>query len=109
MNLFPEPSFESEISDDYAIPPDAFASETSSLDIALSTGCRNLTPNVSQMSSISPCSITVNPGDSPRKESLEKSGFLTKLGGKFKTWRKRWFVLKNGSLTYWKSPVSNSY
>lgn len=30
-------------------------------------------------------------------------GHLAKLGGKLKTWRKRWFVLKNGSLTYWKS------
>lgn len=25
------------------------------------------------------------------------------MGGKLKTWRKRWFVLKNGNLTYWKS------
>lgn len=28
---------------------------------------------------------------------------MAKLGGKLKTWRKRWFVLKNGTLTYWKS------
>lgn len=32
-----------------------------------------------------------------------KMGHLAKLGGKLKTWRKRWFVLKNGSLNYWKS------
>lgn len=25
------------------------------------------------------------------------------LGGKLKTWRKKWFVLKNGVLTYYKS------
>lgn len=43
-------------------------------------------------------------GESPkRQESLEKTGHLAKLGGKLKTWRKRWFVLKNGVLTYWKS------
>lgn len=30
-------------------------------------------------------------------------GHLAKLGGKLKTWRKRWFVLKNGTLNYWKS------
>lgn len=28
---------------------------------------------------------------------------MAKLGGKLKTWRKRWFVLKDGVLTYWKS------
>ncbi|CAN8023226.1 unnamed protein product, partial [Ixodes persulcatus] len=36
-------------------------------------------------------------------ESLEKSGYLTKLGGKLKTWKRRWFVLKNGALRYYKS------
>ena len=49
---------------------------------------------------------------SPRKSSggvekaLEKSGYLTKLGGKIKSWKKRYFVLKNGTLSYWKSQVS---
>lgn len=38
-------------------------------------------------------------------DELEKSGYLTKLSGKLKTWRKRWFVLKNGTLSYWKSQV----
>lgn len=43
---------------------------------------------------------------SPRRESsLEKTGYLTKLGGKLKTWKKRYFVLKDGTLTYWKSQV----
>ncbi|MCL4143506.1 UNVERIFIED_CONTAM: hypothetical protein GTU68_014369 [Idotea baltica] len=41
---------------------------------------------------------------SPRYEtSLEKAGYLTKLGGKLKTWKKRYFVLKDGALSYWKS------
>ncbi|XP_045773817.1 uncharacterized protein CG43867 isoform X3 [Maniola jurtina] len=67
-------SFESGMSDDYAIPPDAVSCEGS--------GAR----------------------DSPRRhDALEKSGHLAKLGGKLKTWRKRWFVLKNGTLSYWKS------
>ncbi|XP_047507797.1 uncharacterized protein CG43867 isoform X10 [Pieris napi] len=66
-------SFESGMSDDYAIPPDAMSSE----------------PSVR---------------DSPRRhDALEKSGHLAKLGGKLKTWKKRWFVLKNGTLSYWKS------
>lgn len=34
---------------------------------------------------------------------FRQMGHLAKLGGKLKTWRKRWFVLKNGSLNYWKS------
>ena len=37
------------------------------------------------------------------EKALEKSGYLTKLGGKIKSWRKRYFVLKNGTLSYWKS------
>ena len=47
--------------------------------------------------------------DSPRRtpsvaeNALEKSGYLTKLGGKIKSWRKRYFVLQNGTLSYWKS------
>lgn len=126
-NEFTEPSFgESEVSDDYAIPPDAFASETSSLDIALSSGCRNLTSGVNNHgSSGTPCAITAVPvgpsssasntsgpainssvEGSPRKESLEKAGYLSRIaGGKLKTWRKRYFVLKNGTLTYFKSQV----
>jgi len=30
----------------------------------------------------------------------DKAGFLIKEGGKFKTWRKRWFVLKNNVIYY---------
>lgn len=37
------------------------------------------------------------------KINIEKSGYLKKLGGKFKTWRKRWFVLKDSSLSYYKN------
>jgi len=33
----------------------------------------------------------------------EKSGFLTKEGGAYKSWKKRWCVLKNGTLIYSKS------
>ncbi|KAM3962046.1 LOW QUALITY PROTEIN: uncharacterized protein CG43867 [Aphomia sociella] len=68
-------SFESGMSDDYAIPPDAVSCSTRDSSAA----------------------------DSPRRhDALEKSGHLA-IGGKLKTWRKRWFVLKNGTLSYWKS------
>ncbi|XP_043480964.1 uncharacterized protein CG43867 isoform X3 [Leptopilina heterotoma] len=77
-------SLESGLSEDYAIPPDALSLTS------LESSIPNLLMRVS--------------GDSPkRQESLEKAGQLAKLGGKLKTWRKRWFVLKNGVLTYWKS------
>ncbi|GLV35231.1 uncharacterized protein CBL_01620 [Carabus blaptoides fortunei] len=82
-------SFESGMSDDYAIPPDALSCDTTSIESSMPS----LLMRVSSYM------------DSPNKrvESLEKSGHLAKLGGKLKTWRKRWFVLKNGILMYWKS------
>ncbi|XP_043285155.1 uncharacterized protein CG43867 isoform X3 [Venturia canescens] len=77
-------SLESGLSEDYAIPPDALSSTS------LESSMPSLLMRVS--------------GESPKRlESLEKTGHLAKLGGKLKTWRKRWFVLKNGILTYWKS------
>ncbi|XP_041674412.1 uncharacterized protein CG43867 isoform X3 [Drosophila eugracilis] len=80
-------SFESGLSDDYALPPDA-VSESTCMDASM--------PSLLMRQSYV---------DSPSKkiESLEKMGHLAKLGGKLKTWRKRWFILKNGSLNYWKS------
>ncbi|RZC38615.1 hypothetical protein BDFB_007983, partial [Asbolus verrucosus] len=77
-------SFESGMSDDYAVPPDALSCDTTSLESSMLLRASYL--------------------DSPKRiESLEKSGSLAKLGGKLKTWRKKWFVLKNGVLTYYKS------
>uniref|UniRef100_A0A0B7AGP9 Dual adapter for phosphotyrosine and 3-phosphotyrosine and 3-phosphoinositide n=1 Tax=Arion vulgaris TaxID=1028688 RepID=A0A0B7AGP9_9EUPU len=35
-----------------------------------------------------------------------KEGFLTKLGGHFKTWRMRWFVLQHNELKYYKQSSS---
>ncbi|KAG8186143.1 hypothetical protein JTE90_022731 [Oedothorax gibbosus] len=76
-------SIESGLSDDYAIPPDAYA-DTYSIDSVEAT----------RFSAI--LSETI------RKDNFEKCGYLTKLGGKLKTWRRRWFVLKNGTLSYYK-------
>ncbi|XP_065158383.1 uncharacterized protein CG43867-like isoform X5 [Atheta coriaria] len=83
-------SFESGMSDDYAVPPDALSCDTTSLESSL----------ILRASSYL---------DSPKRtENLEKSGSLAKLGGKLKTWRKRWFVLKHGVLTYYKSQNDTS-
>lgn len=35
---------------------------------------------------------------------IEKSGWLTKRGHKVRNWKQRWFVLKEGTLSYFKSP-----
>ena len=91
--IFSDASFDSDLSNDYAVPPDA----TSTL--IPSTPSRILM--ASENASLA----------SPRKsmggieKALEKSGYLTKLGGKIKSWKKRYFMLKNGTLCYWKSQV----
>lgn len=84
FSLLLDTSLESGLSEDYAIPPDALSLTS------LESSIPNLLMRVSGESS-------------KRQESLEKTGQLAKLGGKLKTWRKRWFVLRNGVLTYWKS------
>ncbi|XP_050441281.1 uncharacterized protein CG43867 isoform X2 [Adelges cooleyi] len=87
-------SMESGISDDYAIPPDAMScggdsAEWSSLVLRL-----NLNGSAVVADSPSRCAKT---------GVLDKSGHLAKLGGKLKTWRRRYFVLNNGKLRYWKT------
>ncbi|XP_022255009.1 uncharacterized protein CG43867-like [Limulus polyphemus] len=85
-----EISSESVLSDDYAIPPDAISSDAFSIDSVEPNSVKNLP-------------VTQSYKKERTKDSIEKSGYLTKLGGKFKTWRKRWFVLKNGVLSYYKT------
>lgn len=42
------------------------------------------------------------------QETLEKSGYLLKMGSQVKAWKRRWFILRNGEILYYKSPVSAS-
>lgn len=42
------------------------------------------------------------------QEMLEKSGYLLKMGSQVKAWKRRWFMLRNGEILYYKSPVSVS-
>lgn len=61
-------SFESGLSDDYAIPPDALSYDATTCDASM--------PSLL---------VRASYADSPRRtESLEKIGHLTKLGGKLK-------------------------
>ena len=42
------------------------------------------------------------------QEVLEKSGYLLKMGSQIKAWKRRWFILRNGEILYYKSPVRNA-
>ncbi|EGW03191.1 Pleckstrin-likey domain-containing family H member 2, partial [Cricetulus griseus] len=74
---------------DYAIPPDAYCidSECSQPEQKLPKTCSSSSEN-------------------GKNELLEKSGYLLKMSGKVKTWKRRWFVLKGGELLYYKSPLT---
>ncbi|KAM9554780.1 pleckstrin homology domain-containing family H member 1 [Guaruba guarouba] len=73
---------------DYAIPPDAY-----SLDSDYSEPEHKL-----QRTS----SYSTDGGICP--EPIEKSGYLLKMGSQVKMWKRRWFVLRNRQIMYYKSP-----
>ncbi|KAH0620714.1 hypothetical protein JD844_021414 [Phrynosoma platyrhinos] len=73
---------------DYAIPPDAY-----SLDEDYSEPEHKLQRTSSYSTDGGVCN-----------ELLEKSGYLLKLGDQVKAWKRRWFVLRNGQIMYYKSP-----
>uniref|UniRef100_A0A8B9RMW5 Pleckstrin homology domain containing, family H (with MyTH4 domain) member 2 n=1 Tax=Astyanax mexicanus TaxID=7994 RepID=A0A8B9RMW5_ASTMX len=73
---------------DYAIPPDAYSTDTDCSEP------ENKLPKTCSSSS-----------DSGKSEPMEKSGYLLKMVKTWKkTWKRRWFVLKDGELLYYKSP-----
>lgn len=37
---------------------------------------------------------------------MEKSGYLNKLGDRTKSLKRRWFVVKEGAMSYYKSQAS---
>ncbi|XP_077494597.1 uncharacterized protein CG43867 [Amblyomma americanum] len=87
-----ETSAESLLSDDYAVPPDAVSTSADTLSLD------SLEPHPPPISR-----GTQEPLYPVMPEPAEKSGYLTKLGGKLKTWKRRWFVLANGTLRYYKA------
>ncbi|NWI81163.1 PKHH1 protein, partial [Dryoscopus gambensis] len=73
---------------DYAIPPDAY-----SLDGDHSEPEHKLQRTSSYSTDGGICT-----------EPMEKSGYLLKMGSQVKTWKRRWFVLRNRQIMYYKSP-----
>ncbi|XP_066530729.1 pleckstrin homology domain-containing family H member 1 [Hoplias malabaricus] len=72
---------------DYAIPPDAYSVDSDYSEPE---------QKVQRTSSYS--------YESVGPESLEKSGYLLKMGSQVKAWKRRWFILRNGEILYYKSP-----
>jgi hypothetical protein len=44
-----------------------------------------------------------------QRAKVEKGGYLTKRGHQVKNWKRRWFVLKDPTLCYYKSPRVTVY
>ncbi|KAB1278378.1 Pleckstrin homology domain-containing family H member 1 [Camelus dromedarius] len=95
---------------DYAIPPDACSLDsdysepehklqrtssysTDGLGLGGKSQCFSLSAHASPL--LHPSTL---------QESLEKSGYLLKMGSRVKTWKRRWFVLRQGQIMYYKSP-----
>ncbi|XP_019746091.1 LOW QUALITY PROTEIN: pleckstrin homology domain-containing family H member 1 [Hippocampus comes] len=72
---------------DYAIPPDA---------CSLDSDYSEPEHKVQRTSSYS-C-------ESTGPETLEKCGYLLKMSSQVKAWKRRWFILRNGEILYYKSP-----
>uniref|UniRef100_H2YSV7 PH domain-containing protein n=1 Tax=Ciona savignyi TaxID=51511 RepID=H2YSV7_CIOSA len=87
---------------DYAIPPDALSLHPS------------LDPSDSSEPEHKLFKTSPDPGPSaPVKPPVDtsqvahngsKAGYLSKLGGRVRAWKKRWFVLQHDTLVYYKSP-----
>ncbi|MBN3278984.1 PKHH1 protein, partial [Polyodon spathula] len=72
---------------DYAIPPDAYSIDS------------NYSEPEHKLLRTSTYSCESNTA-----EPLEKSGYLLKMGSQVKAWKRRWFILRNGEIWYYKSP-----
>ncbi|XP_014677672.1 PREDICTED: pleckstrin homology domain-containing family H member 1-like [Priapulus caudatus] len=131
-SLKKDDSQDSNLSDDYYIPPDALidpdmqvvkpskmkeefknklldkvkgmSSAQSTSSIQSKGSMHSKASMISKESSTSTRNYTLE--KDPRKNKtviLEKSGYLSKLGGRVKTWKKHWFVIRNGELLYYKT------
>ena len=96
---------------DYAIPPDAQSNSSSSFSAADVSEPEHKLFKTSKHSSCGSTrpSMTPSTGDSTdiggNRFCGHKCGYLSKLGGHGRVWKRRWFLLKEDCLSYYKSPV----
>lgn len=99
---------------DYAIPPDAYSLDSDysepehKVQRTSSYSCESLGPvsvAVLRWGSYTQCVVTSN-NHLCLQDMLEKSGYLLKMSSQVKAWKRRWFILRNGEILYYKSPVS---
>ena len=110
------------VESDYAIPPDAYGSLSSSSSLlALSqVGGNPLTQDEPEFKLLktssgetpachrSVATPSVKSGEAKRSLSA-KCGYLKKLSGKSRQWKKRWFVLQRGRMSFYKTSVSLNF
>ncbi|XP_009860274.3 pleckstrin homology domain-containing family H member 1 [Ciona intestinalis] len=88
---------------DYAIPPDAMSTHPS-LDATDSSEPEHklfkTSPHPGPSGPVKPPVDT----HTPTAFNGNKAGYLSKLGGRVRAWKKRWFVLQQDALVYYKSP-----
>lgn len=89
---------DSDSEQDYALPPDAIDNLT-----LADTPTSSRVPRVptTPLKTVAP--FSTQQSQQPTERKLEKSGYLLKLSGRIKTWKRRWFLVKDGSLYYYKS------
>ncbi|XP_054160469.1 pleckstrin homology domain-containing family H member 2-like [Oppia nitens] len=91
----------SNLSEDYALPPDAVLS--ASMDVITLNDAPPEVRAPKRFSSLQRPTSIIRDEKQTLNDIFEKSGYLTKLGGRLKTWRRRWFVLKDNVLSYYRS------
>lgn len=105
---------------DYAIPPDAYSLDSDysepehKVQRTSSYSCESTGPvSAAGTATAVQCKHTPQLCDSSLcrwrpQEVLEKSGYLLKMGSQVKAWKRRWFILRNGGILYYKSPVRSN-
>lgn len=100
---------------DYAIPPDAcsldsdYSEPEHKVQRTSAYSCESAGPvSAAQTHTVETHAAAEGNSAARRRrpqEVLEKSGYLLKMGRQVQAWKRRWFILRNGRILYYKSPV----